>query len=82
MKLMYEPEDGSRYVDGDGEIWEVRKGGADVFIAASEEEARAYDAARECADSPTGRHEPHPERWGDTICVWCLEESEPRLEKE
>ena len=26
-----------------------------------------------CLDSPTRRHEPHPERWGDNVCVWCLD---------
>jgi len=28
----------------------------------------------ECDDSPTGRHEPNPVRFGDLICVWCLED--------
>lgn len=26
-----------------------------------------------CWDSPTGLHEAYPERWGDDLCVWCLE---------
>jgi hypothetical protein len=28
-----------------------------------------------CEDSPTGDHEPRPDRWGDEVCVWCLEDT-------
>jgi hypothetical protein len=30
-----------------------------------------------CEDSPTGDHEPRPDRWGDAVCVWCLEDTTP-----
>jgi hypothetical protein len=32
--------------------------------------------AGDCPDSPTGRHIANPQRFGDTICVWCLEPTE------
>lgn len=30
-----------------------------------------------CNDSPTGKHVTNVARFGDTICIWCLEETEP-----
>ena len=34
----------------------------------------APDEDAECADSPSRRHESDRARWGDDICVWCLED--------
>jgi len=31
-----------------------------------------------CSDSPDGRHEPNPVRFGDLVCVWCLEDYSER----
>lgn len=31
----------------------------------------------QCFDSPTGQHEIAPERWKDTVCIWCLEATTP-----
>jgi len=37
------------------------------FLVSTDEDA-------ECADSPSRRHESDRARWGDDICVWCLED--------
>lgn len=55
--------------------WQVCSRADDPSMHDGDAAIIAADFGPECPDSPTGKHEIAPDRWHDTLCIWCIEET-------